>query len=183
MGAKQAIPVQFFSIDTNPDVSASPTKAPVSLWIPNFTASQRCRQQILYRSDEYEISYKELDRWVERPEEMVTRVFARIITDSGAFQDVVYGAIPKPADYTLEGYVLEFDEIRSSESWKARFSIRLVLYKTLERRTVWSAIETVEKPMEFHQSVDLARAMSDAVAEVAENVLKEMVQAVRQDIR
>lgn len=179
MGARQDYPVQYFSLDTSPDVEESSVKIPASLWIQDFTSSPRFNPALLYTVNKYEIRFQDSNRWVERPEVMVTKLFAHTYSQSMAFESVTFGGIPKPADYTLEGYIIAFDQARDETGWTANYSVRLTLSKTIERTVIWSETlsysRTVQEPDPYYH----ADAISKAAAESARESLQKISDKLR----
>ena len=181
IGSPGSVQIHYFSINTDPDIEKAAASLPASLWIPDFRAASRYEYNMLFRTDEFGIGYMEFDRWIERPEEMVKRAFAMCMEKSGTFNKIQYGAVTEPTDYMLDGYLLEFDELRSGGVWKARFSIRLTLSKTLQRITIWNSVITTECEMEYNHSGGFAIAMSAAVLEAVQKVIAEAGAVIRKD--
>ncbi len=181
LGKPGDAPFRYFSIVTEPVVEPATSGIPKSLWIVDFLAADRYGYEILHRTDPYGIGYEQFDRWVERPEDMTRRVFATVFEERNFFKEVVFGIATAPTDYILEGYVLQFDEIRADSIWTARFSVKLTLSEPLERRIIWSDLKTVEKPLEFNQSGGFAMAMSAAVLQSAKEALEDIEAILRRE--
>lgn len=181
IGMPGSISIKYFSIVTNPTITSIGSTLPKSLWVLNFQTASRYGYAMLFRTDAYGIGYKEFDRWIERPEEMVQRVFANVFVESHAFQDIVSGTMTKPTDYMMDGYIMEFDEVRGIDTWHALFTIKVTVYRTLQREAIWYNAMTSKIELPVNQSGGFAKAMSDAVFETAAKTLQEVIAAVKKD--
>lgn len=175
MGARQDFPIQYYSLNTKPDITITAKNIPASLWIQEFTSSPRYNPAFLYKTNLYEIRYQETNRWVERPEAMVTKLFTHFYSNSDVFESVTSGGIPKPADYTLEGHITAFDQIRDEDGWRAEYSVRLTLSKTIERTVVWSETLSFGYRLEQLSAFHHTDALSKAAAESAKQSLEKIV--------
>ena len=173
-GKLRTVPFRYFSIVTEPGVKPAVVTIPKSIWIIDFQAAARYGYEIVHRTDAFGIGYEQFDRWVERPEEMTRRVYASVFDGRNFFKEVIFGVATAPTDYILEGYVLQFDEIRADSTWTARFSIKLTLSSPLEHRIIWTNLKTVERRLESNITGALAKAMSAAVLESAQDALREV---------
>ena len=168
LGSRDFTPIRYYSVDT-PLVTVPQAQRswPVSLGIRPFTAATRYRDRILYRRSEVEIGFYEYDRWVEPPEEMVTRVIASVMRVSGMFRQVVAaGNVQLPA-WILSGDLLRFDEVRGQGPSQAECWLRLELRRASDEQLLWSDLIKAAVPLVAETPEALAQAMSRAVQQVA----------------
>lgn len=168
LGPREFIPIRYYSIDhlppTRPQVSHS---RPVTLGVQPFTAATRYRDRILYRVSDVEVGFYEFDRWVEPPEEMVTRVMTAVLRASRLFRQVTSAGNVQPPAWILSGEVTRFDETRAAAGSRAECWLRLELRHARDERLLWSEALTAEEPLTAETPEALAQAMSQAVQEVA----------------
>ena len=150
---------------------------PVTLGIQPLTAATHYRDRILYRISEVEVGFYPFDRWVEPPEEMVTRFLTRVIARSNLFQQVVPAHDIRPQALVLSGEVTRFDELREPAGRRAQCELRLVLRRARDEQLVWAGPISATVALDQATPVGLAAAMTRAVEEVAVKLLQQWQQA------
>jgi ABC-type uncharacterized transport system auxiliary subunit len=168
LGRSDFTPIRYYSIDSLPVTVPRATRSwPVLLGVRPFTAATRYRDRILYRLSEVEIGFYEYDRWVEPPEEMVTRVVASMVRASGLFRQVVaVDNVQLPA-WILSGELTRFDEVRESGGSRAECWLRVELRRARDEQLLWSDIIRAAIPLTVETPETLAQAMSRAVQQIA----------------
>lgn len=140
---------------------------PTTLGIRPLTAASRYRDRILYRVSEVEVGFYPFDRWVEPPEEMVNRLLTELIEASGLFQQVAAAEDVQPSSWILSGEVTRFDEVRKPEGRFAACWLRLELRRARTEQLLWSEMLTATVGLADNTPEALAQAMSQAVHDVA----------------
>jgi ABC-type uncharacterized transport system auxiliary subunit len=170
--------VRYYSIDPLPVQGYQVANAwPVPLGIQPFTAATRYRDHILYRLSEVEVGFYEYDRWVELPEEMVTRAVMAVLRASGLFQLVTAVPNVRPPAWILSGEVTRFDEVRTPPESRAECGLRLELRRATDEQLLWSKVLTASEPLAADTAEALAHAMSQAVHDVAMDLVKQLATA------
>jgi ABC-type uncharacterized transport system auxiliary subunit len=172
LGRGEITPIRYYGVDSLP--ATIPQVTPirqVSLGIRAFTAATRYRDRILYRTSAVEVGFYPYDRWVEPPEEMVTRVVSHMIRASGLFQQV------SPADnvqlpaWILSGDVTRFDEVREAAGRRAECWLRVEVRRARDEQLLWSEVLSAVEPLASDTPEALAQAMSRAVQRVVSQLI------------
>ena len=126
LGRGEIIPLRYYGIDSLAATVPPSTRTwPVALGVRPYTAATRYRDRILYRTSAVEFAFYPYDRWVEPPEEMVTRLVSHMVRASGLFPQVVSAYNVQLPAWILSGEVTRFDEVREAggrraECWLSR---------------------------------------------------------------
>jgi ABC-type uncharacterized transport system auxiliary subunit len=139
----------------------------VFLGVRPFTAATRYRDRILYRLSEVEIGFYEYDRWVEPPEEMVTRMVGSMVRASGLFRQVVAADNVQLPAWILSAELTRFDEVRLRENSRAECWLRVELRRARDEQLLWSEVISAAVPFAAETPEALAQAMRRAVRQVA----------------
>jgi ABC-type uncharacterized transport system auxiliary subunit len=143
----------------------------VLLGVRPFTAATRYRERMLYRVSDVEIGFYEYDRWVEPPEEMVTRVITALLHASGLFRQVVtVDQVQLPA-WLLSGELVRFDEVREGGRSRAECWLRVEVRRAQDERLLWTEVMRASVPLTAETPAALAQAMSQAVQQVATELI------------
>lgn len=175
LGSRDFTPIRYYSVDTSP-VSVPPAQRswPLALGVRPFTAATRYRDRILYRHSEVQIGFYEYDRWVEPPEEMVSRMIGSVLRASGTFRQVLAaGNVQLPA-WILSGDLLRFDEVRGPGRSQAECWLRLELRRASDEQLLWSDLIKAAVPLSAETPEALAQAMSRAVRQVGIELLQRL---------
>jgi ABC-type uncharacterized transport system auxiliary subunit len=175
LGARQFTPVRYYSLEPLTDnIPQAIQRWTIPLGIQPFTAATRYRERMLYRSSEVEVNFYEYDRWVEPPEEMVTRLIAAALRDAGLFQQVQQVANLQLPAWVLSGELLRFDEVRGAQASRAACWLRLALRRAQDERLLWSKTLRAAVPLSHKSAAGLAVAMSAAVQQIAQQLISEL---------
>ena len=178
LGAGGFTPVRYYSIDTAPaDVPQALHTLPIPLGVQRFTAATRYRDRMLYRLSEVEVSFYEYDRWVEPPEEMVTRVIAETVRASRRFRQVIPAKNIQLPAWLLSGTLTRFDEVRGRASSQAECWLRLELRRARDEQLLWSNVLRAAVPLSTQTPEALAQAMHLAVQQIALQFITELQDA------
>jgi ABC-type uncharacterized transport system auxiliary subunit len=170
--------VHYYSIDPPPLQGYEATRTwPITLGVQPFTAATRYKDRILYRVSEVEVGFYEYDRWVEPPEEMVTRAVTAVLRTSGLFQLVTSIDNVRPPAWILSGEITRFDEVRTPIGGQAECWLRVELRHARDAQLLWSEVLMATTPLSAETPEALAQAMSQAVQEVALQLVEELAAA------
>jgi ABC-type uncharacterized transport system auxiliary subunit len=172
LGRGEIIPVRYYGVDSLPAAIPQATRTwPVALGVRAFTAATRYRDRILYRTSAVEMAFYPYDRWVEPPEEMVTRMVSQIIRASGLFPQVVPADNVQLPAWILSGEVTRFDEVREAGERRAEFWLLVEVRRAHDEQLLWSDVLTAVEPFTVDTPAALAQAMSRAVQRVAMSLI------------
>lgn len=134
-----------------------------TLRLGSVTSGSDIREDLVFRSSEFELGYDEDHRWTEKPEVYLRRALARMLFEDRGFQRVVSGR----AD-TLEVELAAFEEVLGP---KPRVRARAVVVLHDERAVRVERTLTVEEPLgDGREPEDVVRALSVALARLVEQI-------------
>jgi len=166
------LPTKYYLIDTDPAIARSAAECPFSLGIGKIRAPSRYRDQIVYRTSEYDLGFYGYSKWAESPDEMARRALKNIAARSGLFRRVDYNEMLPLADLVLEGELGSFDQVIAGEKTYAVCEMTLFLLDGKSSAPLWSftAVSEVrqEKDGEFAASMSAAvkTSIEDALADL-----------------
>lgn len=130
-------------------------------------------ERIAYRLSDTELGYYEDRRWTEPPEQYLRRALEGELFEKRGFRRVVSGSAP-----TLDVELVSFEELRHGEP-RARLGLRFSLRD--DRRSLLERTLVVERPLGAASgdggpelAVAMARVLDEAVAEVAEQIIRQL---------
>jgi len=178
-------PVYYYTIDQYiaEDVQPAENKFDFSLAVMDTRASSRHGVKMLYRLPNGVIGFREYDRWVENPSELVTQEIIRAFAASGAFRCVGCTSSLRWARYSLVGYITRFDEVREDGVRTAEFSIRFDLNRVEGGDAVWSEVLSSRQEMAGGDAAAFAEALGHAVESVLTDVVKKVTDAIGRDLK
>lgn len=160
--------------------TASSAAADVAISVARFSvAGAYADQRIVYRASPYRLDYYHYHRWASAPEEQVATLMRRAYEATGRFAHVrtSEGLDDVPV---LRGRVLGLEEIdRSDGSWVGRVELLLVL-ESADGEPVWESRVVEEVPVTHRTPEGLARALSRAVAVIAEKTAPTLASRARE---
>jgi ABC-type uncharacterized transport system auxiliary subunit len=149
----------------------------VALGVRPFSAATRYRDRILYRTSAVEFAFYPYDRWVEPPEEMVTRLVSYVVRASGLFPQVVPADNVQLPAWILSGEVIRFDEVREARGRRAECWLRVEVRRARDEQLLWSDVISAVEPLASDTPEALAQAMSRAVQRVAQSLITALEKA------
>lgn len=142
----------------------------LTLMVARFEARERYDERIVTRRNPFEIEYAEYDRWVERPDTLVTTAVTDWLRDAGLFRRVASEERGPAYDLILRGQVLAFE--RSGD--RAICTLDLSLYGGANGRDVlWSDTLSSETPLRGDSFPALAEGLSEGLGSI-------LIQAIEQ---
>jgi ABC-type uncharacterized transport system auxiliary subunit len=178
-GGKTSQTVEFYVLEYDPpNISGlKPISAVIRLERLNV-APEYASNQIVYRDKSYKRDAYAYHKWRTTPKELVTQLLERDLKKSGLFKAVLASNSTFPATHKLSGSVDEFFEWDNEKSWKAVLSISITVMaedekdegkKILSQKNYYS-----EKPSKQKNPRSLAEAMSRAMAEISESIIRDV---------
>jgi len=168
---------RYFSPE--PSVEPAGDRAPpvrADLRLGNVDAAAYLDERIAYRPSETELGYFEDQRWTEPPAAYLRRALTQELFERRGLSRIVGGAAP-----TLDAELVSFEELREGAR-RARVSLRFTLRD--ERRALLEHTLVVERPIAPGDdaaarglTLALSKALEDAVAQVADQVVGELQKA------
>ena len=161
---------RYYALDPQIEVQTYPSTA-FSVAVRPFDFARVYKEPIVYRESAHEVKLYNYDEWTELPSDTVTRAVMDALTKTGRFADVGDAMGMRAPDLILTGEVRAFEELRMDGAPRARVELRLSLRRALGgdgNNAVWSDILNAEVPLPQENVPGLASAMSDAVAQLAE---------------
>ncbi|HOX38776.1 MAG TPA: ABC-type transport auxiliary lipoprotein family protein [Candidatus Brocadiia bacterium] len=161
------LPVRYYSIDTHPLATKKFPPANARLGIRAFMSASRFRDKILKRTSDYQLEFYEDERWIEPPEEMVSRAFRSAFASCGMFEQVVPAEEIRPPAYMLEGELVSFEMVERPEGSLAECALDLRLRDADTWAIIWSGEVRSQKQLVNKDIPSLVSAMSDAAMDAA----------------
>ena len=158
-----------------------------ALLIRSFTAANHLDGDriIAYNSESIAQRYF-YHRWAAETPDLVTDFFIERYNKLGAFSSgVIRTSASQNSDYLLEGDILEMhaynSESNKADSNYAKFTIRISLLKReplkLQQKLLLQKVYTSVKKRGNHSVGSIAPSLNEAIAEAADNILSDILQA------
>ena len=162
--------------------SQAPAREPSSvheLRLGQVDSAAHLEERIAYRVSDTELGYYEDRRWTEPPEQYLRRALEGELFEERGLRRVISGSAP-----TLDVELVSFEELRHGPP-RARLALRFSLRD--ERRSLLERALVVERPLGATKPGDngpelaaaMARVLDQAVADVAEQIIRELETAAR----
>lgn len=166
------VPTVLYSVEPEIEVAQFET-VDASFAIRPLEAARPYRLPIQYRTPGNALHRYYDVEWAEMPRDTVTRAIMDGVIASGRFADVGHAANMRTADYILTGFLRRYEEARDGAGGRAAVCEVYVETRTgFERDLVWSGSASASVPIEGEGFAALAAAMSEAVAQVAAEIVE-----------
>ena len=130
--------------------------------------------RIVYRDQEFKRSSYFYHKWKSNPADLVTYFLTRDIRESGLFTAVNVPDSKITHTHIVEGLIDEFLEWDSKDKWEAVLSMNVTLLDAgtsdISKRVIFQQKFSSRKTCKEKHPKALAQAMSQAMAEVSENI-------------
>jgi ABC-type uncharacterized transport system auxiliary subunit len=178
-GGKTSQNVEFYVLEYDPPkISGLEPISAVILVERLNVAPEYASNQIIYRDKSYKRDTYAYHKWRTTPKELVTQLLERDLKRSGLFKAVLASNSTFPATHKLGGSVDEFFEWDNEKSWKAVLSISITVVaedeKDENKKILLQKSYHSEKPSKHRNPRSLAEAMSLAMAEISENIIRDV---------
>ena len=134
--------------------------------------------KIIYRDKSYKRAAYTYHKWRANPGETVTYLLARDMQQSQIFKAVLTRRSKLPYTYLLEGSVDEFLESDTANGCLAVLTLSIVLMAAnepdLDKQIRFQKTYQMRHPCERGRPGALARAMSQAMSEASEKIIKDV---------
>lgn len=175
--------IREYRLDYPPPTVAG-ARLPVTLRIAPFgVAAVYDRQGIVYSDGPYSGGTYYYARWSTSPSAMITDMLARDFVESHLYSAVQRGPSPVPNDYQLGGEIEEVAERTEASGCTARLRLRalLVRVRAAAAPVVSQTSYAAEEPCACNDPRALARAMSQAMARVSEQLQQAVYDVIAKD--
>lgn len=164
--------VRYFEAVEKPAQQASGSENGPRLRLGLVKAASHLDRRMVSRRGAHELSYHELLRWTERPEEYLRRSLLRDLYEQAGFTRVVSGPAP-----TLDVELIAFEELEQNGQRRGRIELQAVLHD--ER--VQLAQETISIETKVDDAAgDKAEALVAALGEALGLATKRVTERTRQ---
>jgi len=164
------IPNTYYDVAPQIEVPSAGGTHGASIGVRPLMAGLAYGDAMLYRQEGYALRQYEHALWADSPAAIVTHALVTALRGAQTFTDVGYAAAMQQPDYVLTGRLLAFEEMRRGDERLALCRLDVAVRSAQEDRTLFAGEVTGEVPMESDTKLALAAAMSEAVAQVAEEL-------------
>jgi ABC-type uncharacterized transport system auxiliary subunit len=177
--------IDFYTLEYDPPRLANEReKVPFTIKINRFKVSPLYNSnKIIYRDKPFARNEYYYRKWRANPGDMITYFLKRDLQLSSLFEAVFSHEDWFGCDYLLEGAVDEFFEQDNPDSWEAVLSITIALIKETEpdvgKRVIFQNTYQARRPSLQKNPKSLSAAMSLAMAQVSEEVIRDIVQTLK----
>lgn len=180
LGGVPYTPVQRYGIVPEIDPERRETSAG-ALAIRALEYAKPYTTAMVYRPDEFTVSYRDAEDWAEAPRDIVTRALRDSLAATDFFSDVGSTSdVPLP-DYILTGHLRRFDEMRTTSPPHALCEVRVEVRENARpARAVLSRSYRETVPMNGESAGAFAEAMTAVVSAVVAKATEDIVTAVQE---
>ena len=177
--------IHYYTLEygVQPPAKALPPLA-VVIQVERFAAAPiYTSNRIIYREQEFTRSAYTYHRWRATPADLATYFLVRDMRASNLFAAVFPPGHGKPQTYVLQGAVDEFLEWDRDSGWEAHLALTVTLLAAAEpdisRRVIFQKQFTASRPCVQKDPQALARAMSEAMAQVSLDIRNAVYNALQ----
>jgi len=180
--------IEFYSLEYAPPKVAALPQIPAVVRIERFNAAPPYNtNRIFYRDSSLTRNEYVYYKWRSTPGELVAYFLGRDMRQSGLFKAVIPSESRIASSHMIEGSVEEFLEWDTLEDWKAILSISVTLLEEnqpdITRRVLFQKTYSTEKICAQKNPQALAAAMSRAMSEISELVIRDIYESLRYVMR
>lgn len=135
------------------------------------------QERLVYRTSPYQLDFYNYHRWASSPTEQIADLTRRYLRAAPLFAKV-YPSTDGNADFTLNGKLLQLDEIDHEKTWEAVLTIDFWLTRAEQRTPVWFQTYTVARQAEKRNPAAIAEAMSHNLATVLAKLVADLTPVV-----
>ncbi|MEN9309011.1 MAG: hypothetical protein RL173_2943 [Fibrobacterota bacterium] len=118
------------------------------------------RPELVYRTSTHEIQYHWRDRWAMRPEQVVSDMVRRHVSDARLFLSVQTQYEENNPDYELRGRVVALEEYMTEAARYAHLDLRMDFVRMSDGAVLWSQEFDLRRKLEGEGTVLVVRALS-----------------------
>ena len=177
--------ISYYSLEYAPPISGQTERLPVAIRIERFRISPMYdSSKIIYREKAFKLDSYVYHKWWANPADLTAYFLSRDFQHSGYFKAVFSPADNIHSTHILDGFVEEFFEEDDTESWKAVLSLNIYLLKEdhpdVNQRILMQKKYTATRPCAEKTPHALARAMSSAMSEISEQMIRDVYDVLKQ---
>lgn len=169
-------PVQYYDLRMDTEVSEAAESTGLKVAVRPLDYARAYKQSIVIRSQDNQLIYDDMNRWVELPREMITRELVDVLLDTRAFNDVAYSTDISAPNLLVQGELRKFDWVQEGE---AAAEMRIDLRDRRSDTLLWSDTLRASRPVSGDDAAAFASAMSEAVAEILSIAAREIAAAAQ----
>lgn len=177
---KQApLEIRYYTIEYDPPPPVDGEPEPCVIKIDRFQTSPLYdSNRIVFKSGEFMRDEYIYHKWRAHPGELVSFFLARDFSETGRFRATLHSDSISPYTHLITGAVEDFYQQRSGQSGEAVLTVAVTLIDNT--RPVKGSPVLMQKKYRLREKTgdggppDLAKAMSNAMQQVSENILKDV---------
>jgi ABC-type uncharacterized transport system auxiliary subunit len=171
--------IRFYTLEYPPPVFSDLSKQPFIFQIKRFSINPIYNTtRIVFQSESSTRDDYVYHRWRANPADMVTQFFKRDLMKTGVLTAVLDEDSHFSCTHRLEGSVDEFLELDSEEAWYAVLTLSVTVMKAegvdIVKGILMQNTYSAKKKLKKKNPRALAEAMSRAMAEVSEKIIRDL---------
>jgi cholesterol transport system auxiliary component len=170
----ETLQVRYYTLDDRAAEHAAGAKSELALRLGRVDASGGLGEQIAVRKGTHEISYREDQRWTERPAQFVRRELERALFSERGLTRSYSGHTPQ-----MEVELIELELVQADQKAQAR--VRLTAQIRDDRRSLCHDNFESQLPIEADPRADMEKsvaALASALHQTVEQVAKRAVECL-----
>jgi uncharacterized lipoprotein YmbA len=168
------LPTRYYVIDEEPPVVRASRTYPATMEVRSLRSPSRYKDQMVYRTSQYQVGFNEYSQWVEPPGEMVRRALTSALDRAQLFERVEpVGMITAP-DLILQGSIVRFDQVIGKKGNAADCEIELEIIPMAGGKPIWKYVAKGMVEQEKEGAEGFVPGMSAAVDEAISSALAAM---------
>jgi uncharacterized lipoprotein YmbA len=168
------LPTSYYAIDEEPPVVKASRTYPVTVEVRSLRSPSRYKDQMVYRTSQYQVGFNEYSQWVEPPGEMVKRALTNALDSSRMFERVEpVGMITAP-DLILQGSILKFDQVIGKKGKVAECGLEVEIIPIDGGKPIWRYEAEGMVEQEEDGAEGFVPAMNAAVDDAISSILAAM---------
>lgn len=169
---RTSVHTDYYLLGPAPEVVKAESALPLTIAVASVRCPSRYRDQIVYRTSDFEVGFYEFSNWIEPPAEMIQRSLVKALRSSGIFKAVdAAGVIPKP-DLSLQCTITTFDQVIDKKSRSAECGLAMEIIASDGGAPLWSYSAT-KRVAQDGKKIFVA-AMSEAAGKVISSAISDM---------
>ena len=181
-----ALKVEFYTLEYAPPRARDSKPLPVALRVERFSAAPIYDTgRIIYRDREFRREAYVYDRWRADPADLVAYYLIRDLRECDLFQAVLSRESSISPSHVLEGSVDEFLEWDRAADWQAVLAVSITLVAQAEpdlaKKVLFQKSFRAVKTCKEKNPRGLAEAMSEAMAAVSEEIIRQVYDHLKEE--
>lgn len=170
--------IEYYTLEYDPPSAGVRRPLPRTIRVTRFSVSPVYNSsRIVYRDKAFKRQTYAYYMWRANPGDLVSYFLSRDMRQSGLFKAVLTPGSSFPSSYLLEGSVDDFYELDRENGWEAVLSVSVAVIDEKEldisKKILFQKTYRSTKPCRQKNPRSLAQAMSRAMSEVSEKIIKD----------